>query len=488
VRIYGDEKKGKDDRHGHHHHHHRSRKHKHRLYDRCRTCEPREPREPRVIVVQRLQGPSDDETCPSYEDPNCGGWDGREGGTTIRGGGSEESSGTSGHLEEGGWEEGGSGGTGSGGTESGGSQSGGTEPSGGQEGHAPQPNIERFKSLGNVFSTLHSFTNKKAIRIRSETDDIAATSMLAEALSGCGVMANANKYGLSFLKEDPVITSGKTRQVKNRVKNQGLSEAILLISWVYAFAADEMLPTLTGFHLVDTFKISALFETSGAIAALWVSESDKSVAFLAFRGTVGAYEWTIDISYSQCDYSFSNIATEPQQPMNYPFQLPDQPARVHCGYLNAYNNIRAHVRSAIDGLDTPVDTLHVIGHSLGGALCILAALDLCGLSKLSGGLAHPKKALVTTFGAPRLGNHTFAATVDATIRAGHTSLSSIDQIRADSDVVPNLPLPVMLSIFSPILYQHTGRAIYFKCPQPSLAKSHSLVTYMGYAKGNCSPE
>ena len=65
-----------------------------------------------------------------------------------------------------------------------------------------------------------------------------------------------------------------------------------------------------------------------------------------------------------------------------------------------------------NGLLTPY--LVIAGHSLGGALATLAAYDVARIAKENG---HEHAVTCITFGAPRTGNHAFAADFQVDTRA-----------------------------------------------------------------------
>lgn len=96
------------------------------------------------------------------------------------------------------------------------------------------------------------------------------------------------------------------------------------------------------------------------------------------------------------------------------------PGRVHAGFLDAI-------------LDTPIPLARrdehatFIGHSLGGALALLAGVEWIGF----GG-----KAEVVTFGQPRVGDKVFATAVETLIAKGKLELTRIVN---DGDPIPLLP-------------------------------------------------
>ena len=104
---------------------------------------------------------------------------------------------------------------------------------------------------------------------------------------------------------------------------------------------------------------------------------------LAFRGTADLSNWMTDFKgikvpltgYPTCDG-----------------------CKIHDGFNEAYNVIRPNVLSAVQNLQTIYKRapIYVTGHSLGGALAVLAALDLDQMGNNIAG--------VYTYGQPRVGN------------------------------------------------------------------------------------
>lgn len=79
---------------------------------------------------------------------------------------------------------------------------------------------------------------------------------------------------------------------------------------------------------------------------------------------------------------------------------------VHAGFLNSWlntrNTILEHVKSATTSHRHY--KIHLVGHSLGGAISLLAALDF---------QARGWDPVITTFGEPRVGNAAFVDYIDA---------------------------------------------------------------------------
>ncbi len=147
------------------------------------------------------------------------------------------------------------------------------------------------------------------------------------------------------------------------------------------------------------------------------------------------------------------------------------------GSVVAYNEsgLSRSLREAM--ANAQLGTLFITGHSLGGALAVLAALDLAGKTAagvpLVSGNIH-----VNTFGAPRVGNQTFAAHVEKVRR---DKIPTLMQYRSEDDVVPTSPLPC--GVASTLLYEHVGDFTYFRTPRLSLAASQSIISnYLPYAR------
>ncbi|MFO7857455.1 MAG: lipase family protein [Ectothiorhodospiraceae bacterium] len=149
-----------------------------------------------------------------------------------------------------------------------------------------------------------------------------------------------------------------------------------------------------GFELVTTFDQSG---TQGFVAR----RARDGVAVLAFRGT---------------ETDFEDIRTDLQAR----FYRTDG-VRIHSGFYKAYSAVAAQVEAAVT--ECAEDRLYVTGHSLGGALAVVAARQL-----ESDGLAA-----CYTFGSPRVGDLDF----------GDGLRTPVYRLVNAADLVPRLP-PVWL--------------------------------------------
>ncbi len=152
------------------------------------------------------------------------------------------------------------------------------------------------------------------------------------------------------------------------------------------------------------------FSSGTNYAALVIPEKEDADPFavLVFRGTFGFEGW------------FSNLNA---------VQVPwPGGGAVHCGFRNDFAGLWRTLGGALDRMDAPV---FYTGHSLGGALAILAAAQ------------RPPEA-VYTFGAPRVGDAVFLQTLR------HTRIHRIENGR---DIVPTVPPSVI-----PFDFCHPGTA------------------------------
>jgi hypothetical protein len=160
---------------------------------------------------------------------------------------------------------------------------------------------------------------------------------------------------------------------------------------------------------------------------------------VAFRGTYSITNTIVDLS------------TIPQEYVPYP--APDdgdgdghQPEHkcanctVHMGFMSSWRSAREVVLPALKAAREryPGYPIHLVGHSLGGAVAALAALEL----RLSMGWTD---LTVTTFGEPRVGNKGLAHYLDAAFGLKNVTDEDAEKlpyrrVTHVNDPVPLLPL------------------------------------------------
>jgi triacylglycerol lipase len=147
------------------------------------------------------------------------------------------------------------------------------------------------------------------------------------------------------------------------------------------------------------------FSTQGFVAR------HGAIEVVAFRGTepIKADDWFSDVNYYQRALSA------------------DVPGLVHGGFANALGEIAADTVGAVGELAAREETrVFITGHSLGGALAVLAAALLhFGSGRRIAG--------VFTYGQPRVGDPAFSEAYDKAL--GSVTFRYVN----DLDVVPHVP-------------------------------------------------
>jgi triacylglycerol lipase len=206
------------------------------------------------------------------------------------------------------------------------------------------------------------------------------------------------------------------------------------------------------FQVPDSFKLVHSFKARSFYAEEWfgfIIESSDAV-IVAFRGTQSDTDWISDLRYGQVPYQYVQNA-----------------GNVHAGFMDIYRSCRDGIMNVLTSL-SPSTPIFVTGHSLGGALATLHALDLAV------NLDERTIAMVN-FGSPRVGNRDFAYQYKQYIPYSIRYVNSVD-------LVPFMP---PRKIYSPLhkthfMYEHVPRRIMFYSPQHSIEANHSIQTYIDF--------
>jgi len=164
--------------------------------------------------------------------------------------------------------------------------------------------------------------------------------------------------------------------------------------------------------LGQVWKINGRVFVAGTTEGL-VAESEHGVV-VAFRGTQGLADW------------LSNLEIPPRDSAAFG-------AAVHSGFLGAYEAVHRIVTEALDA--APGKTLWFTGHSLGGAIAVVAAAT------------HRARnpAGLVTFGQPRLLSRGAAEFMQSNFGADFVRVVN------DNDIVAKIPR----------LYRHAGKLLHF---------------------------
>ena len=210
-----------------------------------------------------------------------------------------------------------------------------------------------------------------------------------------------------------------------------------------------------GFELVSTWNTGPLLSDSCGYIAISHAPF-KNRVIVAFRGTYSIANTVADLSYNHVEYvkfklNDSNVSCEPGSwkagRMHILPQLNRQHTKrgteiedcknctIHTGFFTSWQNTRCRILPDIEKAlqKYPDYELVLVGHSLGGAVAAIAALEL---------QARGYQPQVTTFGQPRLGNVELNNFIDRTFNLNAKSADDalFRRVTHVDDPVPLLPL------------------------------------------------
>ena len=148
-------------------------------------------------------------------------------------------------------------------------------------------------------------------------------------------------------------------------------------------------------------------------------KNTREVILVSFQGSDGPLDWFRNLKFFKKRYSGC------------------QRCKIHTGFFEAYSPLRDEMLQKVNNFyqEHPKKVL-VTGHSLGGAMATLAAVDLVN--------ARYTVDLIT-FGTPRVGNKEFAQYVDRIVKGLNLRVTYKNDIVT---VVPNIG------------YRHAGQEIH----------------------------
>ncbi len=132
---------------------------------------------------------------------------------------------------------------------------------------------------------------------------------------------------------------------------------------------------------------------------------------------------------------------------------------LHCGFHDAFNAVKDQLHKALSSTPNHLP-IFLTGHSLGGALALVASAVFSGADALG-----PRIGAVYTFGSPRVGDESF----NLVVKAPHYRV--INQY----DLVPHAPPSWLYG------YRHTGDALLLKRnkPHPERKRPWGSVLILG---------
>ena len=158
----------------------------------------------------------------------------------------------------------------------------------------------------------------------------------------------------------------------------------LLLKWIEADTPDEIkIKYIDAYPSEDTQLYVCRHEASRKIV-------------ISFRGTINARDALTALNVKLCGVEIDSSGN----------WIPGrEQMKIHTGFLKQYLAVRQHLLEVLANEHLcENDEIYITGHSLGGALASLAAIDIFNLCKSTG-----SKVNVITFGAPRVGDNQFVS-------------------------------------------------------------------------------
>jgi hypothetical protein len=156
---------------------------------------------------------------------------------------------------------------------------------------------------------------------------------------------------------------------------------------------------------------------------------DREEIVISFRGTepLSIKNWIDDVEFIKTPLNYANTGD----------------ANVHEGFLNAYNAHSQDLVASVLGLieEHPDYEVVVTGHSFGGAMGAICAMDLAYNHNIDG-------VYVITFGSPRVGDAAFSSAFNDAFYGRSWRMTH------SHDIVPHLPLKSMV-------FKHVPTEVWF---------------------------
>jgi len=153
---------------------------------------------------------------------------------------------------------------------------------------------------------------------------------------------------------------------------------------------------------------------------LGIWKKTKDQIYIGFKGTDSFKDVLVDVNAKQGKFSFL--------PNKYSYN-------VHKGFKNTYKSANlSKIKNILN--DEKISSIWITGHSLGGALATLCAMDLSINYKLIS-----NKILLYTFASPMIGDKIFH-------RHCNTIVKNNLRCFIDKDLIPNLPPSIIDKYFS----------------------------------------
>ena len=174
------------------------------------------------------------------------------------------------------------------------------------------------------------------------------------------------------------------------------NESDALLAWQYSKSAYCEVPDILAWNCSSCGNATSGFvpfwsmQMSDDVQVFVGFDATRHMVVVSFRGSKTLMNWILNLEFAHTDSPFAECLN----------------CYVHRGFLDDYNSVAVQVFVAVNQIREKYGAKRVLvtGHSLGGVLATLAAIDL----KLHDSFSDVS---LITFGEPRLGNAQFAPLV-----------------------------------------------------------------------------
>jgi hypothetical protein len=232
-----------------------------------------------------------------------------------------------------------------------------------------------------------------------------------------------DKNGSDDMSQKDLLTPLLSLTQKTPRQHHPLAARILAqaAAWAYADLATQASRMLeVGFNATDAYHFevenSALFLNTHVS---WLCDEKAKVGILSFRGTEFGTGHYVDL--------LTDIAIDP---VNY---KDDVQLKVHGGFYYNQQAVWPNINSYLQDRLANIERIYITGHSLGGALAVLAAAEIFWGNDAQSLQLQSLYAGLYTFGQPMVGTGLFAARCEKMF--GDTTYRHVHR----KDLVPQLP-------------------------------------------------
>lgn len=237
-----------------------------------------------------------------------------------------------------------------------------------------------------------------------ENERLLTPPVKRAAYSDRSALLMAEMSRLAYFKfEGSVELTSLAKSLADATDEKDIKETLEKLLAEQRQSADQAVAELRDYLARAEFELIKTFNHNGTQAFLATS-AKHNMGVLAFRGT---------------EKDIRDIKTDLKAPM-----IETDGNKIHSGFYTAFNDLKPQIESALNAIEDSGCALYITGHSLGGALALLATKFL----------ASDSLGACYTFGSPRVASSKF----------GDNIKTPIYRVINAADLVPRVP-PAYLS-------------------------------------------